>query len=116
MEEQKVFVWMHDFKKDKTLSYLFCTAANVSEARTKILEKAKAVKETITECVFNSEGTEYRYKSSSMGAKDGVLHLSAPNSATTEEICYYNLEEILKKDPVYIAPQDSVGFVTAASN
>lgn len=114
MEEQ-LFVWMHEFKEDKTLSYLFCIATNVSEARTKIIEKAKAVKETITECVFNSEGTEYRYKSSSMGAKDGVLHLSAPNSATTEEICYYNLEEVLKKDPIYIAPSNSVGFVTASN-
>jgi hypothetical protein len=111
----QIYVWLHRFKSHETLSYLFTSAESVGEAREKIRAKAMRIKETTTDCVYKNEGTEYYYKSSPLGSQDGVLHLGAPDSMTTEEICYLTLEitAALEKDPLFIGPIDSVGFVTA---
>ena len=110
-----LFVWLHRFKKQNTISYFFTSAESVEKAREKILEKAALIKQTTTDCVFNSEGVEYFYKSSPLGAADGVLHLGAPDSITTEEVCYLyeQIKNTLDGAPLFTGPDDSVGFVTA---
>ena len=111
----QIYVWSHHFKSQETISYFFTFAESVDEAREKIHAKAMHIKETTTDCVFKNEEGEYFYKSSPLGSQDGVLHLGAPDSMTTEEVCYLTIEltAILTKDPLFIGPVDSVGFVTA---
>lgn len=111
----KVFVWLHEFKSQSTISYFIANAETVELARSKILQKVKDIKDTTTDCVYSSEGVDYRYKSSPLGASDGILHLGAPYSMTTEEVCHMDAEvtNTLSKDPLIISPSDFVGFVTA---
>jgi hypothetical protein len=111
----QIYVWSHTFKGQGTICYFFTSAESVDEAREKITAKAMRIKETTTDCVFKNEEGEYFYKSSPLGSEDGVLHLGAPDSMTTEEVCYLTTEltAILTKDPLFVAPADSVGFVTA---
>jgi hypothetical protein len=105
-------------KSSDTLTYLFCTAETVEKARAQILEKLREIRETTTLCKFDSNGTVYEYKSSCLGAKEGVLHLSGINCATTEELCVESNEETIMKivsdTPLHIAPANSVGFATSS--
>jgi hypothetical protein len=114
--EMHTYTWM--IKSSDTLTYLFSTAETVEKARSQILEKLRAIRETTALCKFDSNGTVYEYKSSPLGAKDGVLHLSGMNCATTEELCVESNEDIIMKivsdAPLHIAPVNSVGFATSS--
>ena len=111
----KTYVWLYNFDADNTVCYFFANAETVEKAREIIIEKAKLIKDTTNECVFNSEGVEYRYKSTPMGSKDGILHLSAPHCMTTEEVCYRSkeVEAAVSEEPLFVAPINCAGFVTA---
>ena len=111
----QVYCWLHIFKQHNTITYLFTLAETVEEAREKIIKKSIAIKETTTENVYADQGVEYYYKSSPLGAADGVLHLGSPDSMTTEEVCYLTneLRTALAKNPDFVGPADSVGFVTS---
>jgi hypothetical protein len=104
-------------KIDCTLGYLFAMADNLEEARASILRRMNDIRETTTECSFNGgeagyEGYKCTYKSTSLGAKDGILHLTGTECMTTEEFCEKKetIAKELAKEPLHIAPWDSVGF------
>lgn len=110
-----LFIWM--VKIECTLGYLFTMADSVEEARASILKRITDVRETTTECSFKGEeagfeGYNCTYKSTSLGAKEGVLHLTGTECMTTEEFCdkHDEISKELAKPPLHIAPWDSVGF------
>jgi hypothetical protein len=111
----QIYVWLHEFKDRGTITYFFTTAESVDEAREKIHAKAMRIKETTKDCEFVKDEIEYLYKSSPLGSQDGILHLGAPDCMTTEEVCYLttDITAALKKEPLFVGPADSVGFVTA---
>lgn len=111
----QIYVWLYEFKGRGTISYFFTSAESVESAREKIHAAANRVKETTKDCEFIKDEIEYLYKSSPLGSQDGILHLGAPDCMTTEEICYLTLDitAALEKEPLFVGPMDSVGFVTA---
>ena len=111
----QIYCWLHIFKHHNTLTYLFTLANSLEEARERIISKSITIKDTTKDNVYAAEGVEYYYKSSPLGAAEGVLHLGSPDSMTTEEVCYLTneLKTVLSKNPDFIGPADSVGFVTA---
>lgn len=101
------------FSPCKTLAYISVLAKSTEEARAKILSKVDQVATTTTECKFKAEdGIEYSCFTTTLGSKDGILHLSGTDCLTTEEFCKERkfIEEELAKEPLHIAPVASVSF------
>jgi hypothetical protein len=115
----QLYVWMMPMNSCKTLAYITVIAESIEDARAKVLAKVDEVNATTTECKFKGEdGVEYSCSTSTLGSKDGVLHLSGTECLTTEEFCKERkfIEEELAKEPLHIAPATSVGFCLSNFN
>ncbi len=106
----QLFVWM--IRTNGTLGYITAVADTVEGARARLLATAQRVRETTTDGTFKEGEMEYTYRSTNLGARDGVLHLTGTECLTTEEFCEQQevVERELAKDPLHVAPVDSCIF------